>query len=135
MNYTADEKLFIDFYDKMGDGKIPYNPKFYQVEDYVQSTDKQKGSADPNITLVSPTEAQVDQAKQQLKRKLLATPKAIKRRKIHKTKRSNKVKKKQVKRKKAKRNQKKRQIKTKVKKKTKAKRKQKKGRRKHRNKY
>ena len=113
MNFSEEEKEFIDFYDKMGDGKIPYNPNFYLVKDYTQ-----EGAADSNITLVSPTEAQVNQAKMQLKRKLVMTPTPVKRRRIIKAKKRKSKKKttmKKTKGKKSKRKIKKRLLKPRAK--------------------
>ena len=96
MSYSPEEQQWITFYDKMGDGKVPYCPKFYQIDDFIHP-DAQQGSADSGLTLVSPTEAQVNQAKMQLKRKLTATPRPVKRRRINKTKKTKKKPKKKAK--------------------------------------
>ena len=63
---SAEDKKGIKFFDMMAEGKIPYRPDFYVVEDYVTDETNQEGSMEPNIQLVSPTQQQVDQAKMQL---------------------------------------------------------------------
>ena len=87
MSYSKEEQQWINFYDKMADGKIPYNPQFYRIDDFDQP-DLQEGSAESNLTMVSPTEAQVNQAKMQLKRKIATTPRPVKRRRVTKTKKT-----------------------------------------------
>lgn len=111
MSYSAEEQQWINFYDKMAEGKIPYSPQFYQIDDYSQS-DPQEGSAESNITLVSPTEAQVNQAKMQLKRKIALTPRPVKRRRISKVKKGKRKVKRYTKTKKAKKTVRKRSAKT-----------------------
>ena len=60
------------FFRKMAEGKVPYQPKFYCIEDYVTDDEiNQEGhGAEPTVQLIAPTQQQVKQAKEQLKRKL-----------------------------------------------------------------
>ena len=65
-------KQWVHLHEQMSQGKVDYNPNFYVTS--------QEGHGD--IQLVSPTQAQVDQAKMQIKRKLsVARKPAAKRRK------------------------------------------------------
>ena len=54
---------WLNLYENMNQGKVDYNSNFYMVD-----TTSQEGSGD--VKLVTPTQAQVDQAKAQLKRKI-----------------------------------------------------------------
>ena len=76
---SNEDKRWIDFYDKMGDGKIPYNSRFYVIDDY--PSPPQEGSGDPPVQFVSPTQQQVDQARLQLKRNLTSKVKPVKKKK------------------------------------------------------
>lgn len=69
MDTSNEDQRWIDFYDKMGDGKIPYNSKFYLIDDY---TSPQEGCGTPSLQIVSPTQQQVEQARMQLKRNIAA---------------------------------------------------------------
>lgn len=70
-------KDWLALYESMKDGKMDYNAKFYTASNASAAGD---GANDPNslqsqdgqgdIKLVTPTQAQVDQAKVQLKRRL-----------------------------------------------------------------
>ena len=83
MDFSKAEKQWIDFYDNMAEGNIPYNSKFYEVPTYSAScSDEQQGNADPSIKIVSPTAQQVEAAKAQVKRRIARTPKAIRRVKV-----------------------------------------------------
>ena len=57
------ETNWLNLYENMNEGKVDYNAKFYVAQDM-----SQEGNGD--IKLVTPTQAQVDQAKVQIKRKL-----------------------------------------------------------------
>ena len=71
-----DVKHWTNLHEKMIEGKVDYNPHFYVLET------SQEGQGD--ITVVTPTQAQVEQAKMQLKRKLSPLKKAVtKRRKTN----------------------------------------------------
>ena len=66
MSYSSEEQQWIKFYNKMAAGDIPYNPDLY----FVDEKPVQEGCG-ASVQLVSPTEAQVNQARMQLKRKIL----------------------------------------------------------------
>ena len=59
-----DSTNWLSLYENMHDGKVDFNPKFYMTDT------SQEGNGD--IKLVTPTQAQVDQARVQLKRKISA---------------------------------------------------------------
>ena len=67
MSHTDEQKQWIEFYDRMADGKIPYNSNVYFVDDYIS----QEGGAS-NVQLITPTQSQVQQARMQLKRKIVS---------------------------------------------------------------
>ena len=75
-----DSKQWLNLYEDMSDGKVDYNSKFYTTNPPPPS-DEQDGHG--AIPLVTPTKAQVDQAKVQVKRKLslVKKPAAAKKRK------------------------------------------------------
>lgn len=60
-----DAKHWSNLHERMVQGKVEYNPGFYVIDT------SQEGHGD--VTLVTPTQAQVDQAKVQIKRKLSPT--------------------------------------------------------------
>lgn len=63
-NTTSDEDYkWIQFYERMANGDIPYNTSSYFIEGTTQ-----EGSGP--LTLVTPTEQQVEMAKSQLKQNL-----------------------------------------------------------------
>ena len=67
-------KQWINLHEQMNQGKVNHNSNFYVA------TDSQEGRGD--IQLVTPTQAEVEQAKMQMKRKLSVTRKpSAKRRK------------------------------------------------------
>ena len=69
MEYTKEQRKYIDFFKKMAQGKIPHQSRFYCIDDCMpEYRDNQTGSAMSNITLVTPTQHQVEQAKMELKR-------------------------------------------------------------------
>ena len=59
---TDESKNWINLYENMNQGKVDFKPDFYELDL------SQDGGGD--VKLVTPTQAQVDQAKMQLKRKL-----------------------------------------------------------------
>ena len=77
-------KDWLSLYESMKDGKMDYNAKYYvNNASEVDTSTSQDGQSD--IKLVTPTQAQVDQAKVQLKRRLSSiapTILAAKRRKM-----------------------------------------------------
>ena len=69
MEYTKEQRKYIDFFKKMAQGKIPHQSQFYCIDNYMpEYQENQTGSAMPNITLVTPTQQQVEQAKMELQR-------------------------------------------------------------------
>ena len=69
MNNDIDaSKDWLSLYESMKDGKMDYNAKYYINNAEVDASSSQDGQGD--IKLVTPTQAQVDQAKVQLKRRL-----------------------------------------------------------------
>ena len=86
MEHTGEERRLIEFFDNMAEGKIPYNSKMYVVDDYTppctESDVDQQGAA--ALKLVTPTQQQVEQAKVQLKRNVIARLPATKQRKVKK---------------------------------------------------
>ena len=73
-------KHWVNLHEKMNNGNMEYNPNYYVLDT------SQDGAGD--VKLVTPTQAQVDQAKVQLKRKLSVADKLPppKRRKTSKNK-------------------------------------------------
>ena len=84
MSFTDEELQWISFYDRMQQGQIPYSSDLYYVDK--ESSTSQDGSGE--IKFVTPTQAQVEQARMQIKRKILDTPRhrAVKRRRKRTTK-------------------------------------------------
>lgn len=79
---TDESKNWINLYENMNQGKVDFKPDFYELDL------SQDGGGD--VKLVTPTQAQVDQAKMQLKRKLsVARSLFPKRRKKTSTKKKN----------------------------------------------
>ena len=62
---NEDAKHWMHLHEQMSHGKVDFNPDYYVAAD---STSSQDGQGD--ISLVTPTQAQVDQAKLLMKRKL-----------------------------------------------------------------
>ena len=63
---TGEDQKWINFYERMANGDIPYNTSSYFVEG--SSTTNQEGCGP--IQLVTPTEQQIEMAKSQLKTNL-----------------------------------------------------------------
>ena len=80
MERTAEEQKFINFYDDIAEGKIPCNRGMYYFDCNPSERQDQEGSA--AIQLVTPTQQQVEQAKMQLKRKVVSRVPAPKRRRV-----------------------------------------------------
>lgn len=72
----SSNQLWQSFFERQIAGNIPYNSKFYVVDQPVQVGGGIK------VQLVSPTEQQVEQARSAVKRKLHDIVKPVKRRKI-----------------------------------------------------
>ena len=79
---------WIEFYQRMGKGEIPYNASSY----YIANT-SQEGSSAPSIKLVTPTEQQIEMAKSQVKKQNTKKRKKQKPRKKRVKKRVKKIKK------------------------------------------
>lgn len=62
---------WLSLYENMKDGKVNYNSNFYVSKTSNEGTTSQEGDGD--IKLVTPTQAQVEQAKVEMKRKLPLT--------------------------------------------------------------
>ena len=76
MDLTNKDKMWETFYNNMAEGKIPYNAKMYNVEEYGSAPEPlQEGNAAP-VQLVTPTQMQVEQAKVQLKQRIAAVHRA-----------------------------------------------------------
>ena len=95
MEHTDVEKNWINFFDNMADGNVKPSSNFYVLEDHIANQQGAAAASSP-ITLVTPTQQQVQQAESQLKRKLSSKPKAVatKRRRQQSKKPSKKSKKK-----------------------------------------
>ena len=88
MEYTEEQRKWIDFFKKMAQGKIAHQAKFYCIDDCMpEYQNQQKGGAVPKIQLVTPTQQQIEQAKAELKRTTVEKMIPPKRRRILKTKR------------------------------------------------
>ena len=87
MEFTTDQRKWIDFFKKMGQGKIAYNKKFYCIDNSMpEYQDPQHGGALPPIQLVTPTQQQIEQAKLEIKRNAINKAVPAKRRRIYNAK-------------------------------------------------